>query len=141
MINQTIKYKIYGILLFLYGQQVVFGMPDVKELDPLNLFETNSRIVHTENISSRLENTSSFKAETLIGSYGKITISAGGLIDYVSASIYNNLVEGGKYSEVFRLTTSDNLNIDLPVNIIGTNDSASISKLEYVIDASQDSIL
>ena len=135
------KIKLCGLLLFLYGQQVLFGQSAVKELNPLNLSETNSRIAHTENINSRLENTSSFKAETITGSYGKITISAGGLIDYVSASIYNNLVEGGKYSEVFRLTTSDNVNIDLPVNIIGTNDSASISKLEYVIDASQDSIL
>ena len=138
--NQIYKKAFYGILLFLYGQKAVFGMPDVKELDPLNLPETNSRIVHTENINSRLEVPLSFKNETLTGSYGKITVNAGGVVDYVSDSIFNNLAEGGKYSEVFRLSTTDNIKIDLPVNIIGTNDSASISKLEYVIDASQNSL-
>ena len=138
--NQIYKKAFYGILLFLYGQKAVFGMPDVKELDPLNLPETNSRIVHTENINSRLEVPLSFKNETLTGSYGKISVNAGGVVDYVSDSIFNNLAEGGKYSEVFRLSTTDNIKIDLPVNIIGTNDSASISKLEYVIDASQNSL-
>ena len=138
--NQIYKKAFYGILLFLFGQQAVYGMPDVKELDPLNLPETNSRIVHTENINSRLEVPLSFKNETLTGSYGKITVNAGGIVDYVSDSIFNNLAEGGKYSEVFRLSTTDNIKIDLPVNIIGTNDSASISKLEYVIDASQNSL-
>ena len=141
----TIKYisKIALSILLLCLNSAVekgYGQSVIKELDPLNLSETNSRIVHTENINSRLENTSNFKAETITGSFGKISISAGGLIDYVSDSINNNLAEGGKYSEVFRLTTTDNVKIDLPINIVGTNDSASISKLEYVIDASQDSI-
>ena len=63
MMNQIYKTEFYGILFFLYGQQVVFGMPDVKESDPLNLPETNSRIVHTENINSRLEVPLSFKNE------------------------------------------------------------------------------
>ena len=72
MMNQYIKKHFTEYCFFFMGSRYVFGMPDVKELDPLNLPETNSRIVHTENINSRLEVPLSFKTETLTGSYGKI---------------------------------------------------------------------
>ena len=61
----TIKYisKIALSILLLCLNSAVekgYGQSVIKELDPLNLSETNSRIVHTENINSRLENTSNF---------------------------------------------------------------------------------
>ena len=107
----------------------------------LNLTETDSVLVINGDANSGLSTPLAFEEKTLTGSYGSVKIFQDGTYDYVSNAAHDVLIEGAKYSEVFTFTALDSSNWSLTVNITGTNDTPAISKLHYVLDATQNSNL
>jgi uncharacterized repeat protein (TIGR02543 family) len=107
----------------------------------LNLNETDSVLVFEGDVNSGLVTPLAFQEETVTGSYGSVTIFQNGRYDYVSNAAHDVLAEGAKYSEEFAFTALDSTGWKLTVNITGTNDIPVISKLHYVLNATQNSNL
>ena len=107
----------------------------------LNLYETDSVLVFEGDVNHGLDTALAFQEETVTGSYGSVTIFQNGRYDYVSNAAHDVLAEGAKYSEEFAFTAADSTGWKLTVNITGTNDASVISKLHYVLNATQNSNL
>jgi len=106
-----------------------------------NLIETDSVLVVTGNVNSGLDTPLDFQEQILTGSYGSVKIFQNGQYDYVSYTAHDVLAEGATYSEVFAFTALDTTEWNLTVNITGTNDAPAVSKLHYVLNATQSSNL
>ena len=103
----------------------------------LNLTETDSVLIINGDVNSGLSTPLTFEEKTLTGSYGSVKIFQDGTYDYVSNAAHDVLIEGAQYSEVFTFTALDSSNWSLTVNITGANDTPAMSKLHYVLDATQ----
>ncbi|SHH06626.1 VCBS domain-containing protein [Massilia sp. CF038] len=93
-----------------------------------NLVETDSVLTASGTLTiSDADNSATFVAGTIGGTYGSIAIDANGAWNYTASSAHPEFVAGTNYSDVFTVTSADGTTSTITVNILGTNDAAVIS--------------
>jgi VCBS repeat-containing protein len=94
-----------------------------------NLTETNAVLTTSGTLTSTdVDGTAnSFRAETLTGTYGSLTMGTNGAWTYTAASAQDQLVAGASATDTFTVHAADGTVSTITVNITGTNDAAVIS--------------
>ncbi len=117
------------------------GISDALDDDPgtmsglvVSLNETDSILTHVGNISSDYPSLSFMQSE-VVGTYGKVKIFTDGRFEYVANETHDALNLNAEREEIYTFTSDQGLKFHFLVKIVGTNDAAIISKLEYNIDA------
>ena len=117
------------------------GISDVLDDNPnvmsglvVSLNETDSVLTHVGDISSTYPNLT-FTQSEMTGTHGKLKIFSDERFEYVANEAHNALNLNAEKEEIFTFTSDQGTNFHFLIKIIGTNDSAIISKLDYIIDA------
>ena len=69
------------------------------------------------------------------GRYGTVKLFSNGKYDYVAKSTHDELFAGQEKDELYTFTSNEGLEFHFLIKIVGTNDPAIITMLDYVIDA------
>jgi VCBS repeat-containing protein len=94
-----------------------------------NLTETNAVLTTGGTLTvSDVDSSATFVAQpAAIGQYGNFTIAANGVWSYVANSAHNEFVGGQTYTDTFAVASADGTTSSVTVNILGTNDPATVS--------------
>ncbi|UVM02826.1 beta strand repeat-containing protein [Pseudomonas laurylsulfatiphila] len=111
----------------------ILGTNDAAVLsaDIAHLTETNAAVdistTGTLTISD-VDSAATFVAQTnTAGSYGQFSIGTGGAWTYVASSAHNEFAAGTTYTDTFAVSSADGTLTSVAVNILGSNDSPTIT--------------
>jgi len=121
---------------------IINGANDAAVLsaDTVNLTETNAALSTSGTLTiSDVDGTATFVAQAnTAGQYGTFTIASNGAWTYVASSAHDEFVGGQTYTDTFSVTSADGTTSSVTINILGSNDPASVSGTSsgVVIEAS-----
>ncbi len=91
------------------------------------LTETNAVLTDSGTLSiTDVDSSETFKATTVSGSYGSLTIASSGAWTYTASSAHDELIRDQVYSDSFTVAAFDGTTTTVKIDITGTNDPASI---------------
>ena len=100
----------------------------------IDLQETNSVITHT---GSLIEGAAvfTFLKQDITGNHGLLRVFNDGRFDFIASSPHDSLPQGARRTDLFEVSSTGGVLFQVLVNITGTNDPATISKLNYQLNA------
>ena len=110
------------------------SLPNQKSGVAISLYETNSILEYSGDISSDYTNLT-FSHSERKGRYGTVKLFSNGKYDYVAKSTHDELFAGQEKDELYTFKSNEGLDFHFLIKIVGTNDPAIITMLDYVIDA------
>ncbi|MAS75193.1 MAG: hypothetical protein CMO57_02195, partial [Verrucomicrobiales bacterium] len=110
------------------------SLPNQKSGVAISLNETDSILEYSGDISSDYTNLTFSQSERK-GRYGTVKLFSNGKYDYVAKSTHDELFAGQEKDELYTFTSNEGLEFHFLIKIVGTNDPAIITMLDYVIDA------
>ncbi|OUU68270.1 MAG: hypothetical protein CBC27_11925, partial [Opitutia bacterium TMED67] len=110
------------------------SLPNQKSGVAISLTETDSIVTYNGDISSDYPNLTFSQSERK-GRYGTVKLFSNGKYDYVAKSTHDELFAGQEKDELYTFTSNEGSEFHFLIKIVGTNDPAIITMLDYVIDA------
>jgi len=93
-----------------------------------NLTESNLPLTASGTLTiSDIDSQNTFRARTVAGTYGSLTIDANGNWNYTASSAHSEFAGGTTYTDVFSVRSDDGTLSTVTVNILGTNNAAVLS--------------
>ena len=108
-------------------------MPYVASGLEIILHETNSKLTYTHDISADYSNLT-FNQLEIEGTYGKLRMFSDSHFEYLSNESFDSMNANTEKEEIFTFTSQEGSKFQILIKLVGTNDSAVISKLYYKID-------